>query len=109
MEPNKIQNSKGSPNPATEEHPVAVFSISGNSNEDAWAQATWQAEIAARKAAEEAGTPKEAVKIRYELGGRRVIASNHEGREFQAWVVTNESQPPSIVPQQKNPQEYWIK
>jgi hypothetical protein len=31
--------------------PVAVFTISPNSNEDHWAHATWHAELAAREAA----------------------------------------------------------
>lgn len=65
---------------------VAVFEISDDANEDRWADATWQAELAARDAAVATGAGANDIVLT--RGMSNVVAALPDGREFEARVAT---------------------
>ena len=88
-----------------EVQPVAVFAITPDANEDHWAQATWHAEVAARKAATEAGFTADDMTRSFERQNV-VVISTASGQRFEAWVVTNPKVSPFSYGQRMDPSGY---
>lgn len=62
---------------------VAVVDFTDDANEDHWAQATWHAEVAARKAAAQAGYSDDQL-TRSDIDYRAVAVTATDGRSFAA-------------------------
>jgi hypothetical protein len=68
--------------------PTAVFAVRPDANEDHIAQATWHAELAARRAAVAAGASEDELSRSFE-GWGVVVVSTASGERYEAWVVTD--------------------
>ncbi|WP_328708485.1 hypothetical protein [Microbispora hainanensis] len=90
---------------STERELVAAFEISSNANEDRWAYAYWNAQDAVKAAAKDAGFAADEVDLSSEMGGRVVIGSCPDGRQFEARVIARESIPGDAYPRRMDVQK----
>ncbi|WP_409184915.1 hypothetical protein F9C11_11900 [Amycolatopsis sp. VS8301801F10] len=64
---------------------VAVVDLTDDASEDHWAQATWHAEVAARKAATQAGYSEDQLSRSY-VDYRTIAVTSSDGRSFAAVI-----------------------